>query len=147
MRAARVPPPRARIQSALARGWEALVAGVDPPSPARAACARRRHLHLISTDLDSDSLKNKKHWNSFATRFLIPPDALVAQLEGPEGRLVTRGHAAEEASLKEEMRCPVSGEALRNMPAVKARVGSAAYRQGVRALAQGADVVERWPAW
>ena len=108
--------------------------------------ARDRHLHLISTDLDSDALKNKKHWNSFTTRFLIPPDTLVAQLEGPDGRMVTRGHAAEEASLKDQMRCPLSGQALQNMPAVKARVGSAAYREGVRALVRGADVVDRWPA-
>ena len=108
----------------------------------------RSHLHLISSDLDSASLKNKKHWNSFATPFFLPPSSVAAQLEGPEGRVVTRGHAAEEASLKDVMRCPLSGEALSNMPAVKARVASAAYGQGVRALAaEGTDVVPRWPAW
>ena len=34
---------------------------------------RQLHLHLLSSDLDSDALKNKKHFNSFATSFLLHP--------------------------------------------------------------------------
>ena len=29
------------------------------------------HMHIVSADLDSLALKNKKHWNSFATHFFI----------------------------------------------------------------------------
>lgn len=30
---------------------------------------QRLHLHVISTDFNSDYLKTKKHWNSFNTEF------------------------------------------------------------------------------
>lgn len=29
------------------------------------------HLHVISQDFDSPSLKNKKHWNSFTTDYFM----------------------------------------------------------------------------
>jgi hypothetical protein len=32
---------------------------------------RLLHLHVVSSDLDSPALKNKKHWNSFATPFFV----------------------------------------------------------------------------
>ena len=110
---------------------------------------RQLHVHLISLDLASPCLKNKKHWNSFATPFLVHPEAIVRQLEGPPTGRVPGGRQvreAEEAKLKEDMRCPVSGAPLRNMNDVRARVASAAYADGVRALANGAAVVPRWPA-
>lgn len=31
----------------------------------------RLHLHVISDDMDSVCLKNKKHWNSFTTNFFV----------------------------------------------------------------------------
>lgn len=31
----------------------------------------RLHLHVISDDMNSDCLKNKKHWNSFTTNFFL----------------------------------------------------------------------------
>lgn len=30
------------------------------------------HLHVISMDFNSPSLKTKKHWNSFNTEFFVP---------------------------------------------------------------------------
>ena len=30
-----------------------------------------KHLHVISQDFDSPSLKNKKHWNSFTTPYFV----------------------------------------------------------------------------
>lgn len=30
------------------------------------------HLHVISTDFDSNTMKSKKHWNSFTTELFIP---------------------------------------------------------------------------
>ena len=32
---------------------------------------QRLHLHVISTDFVSDSLKTKKHWNSFNTELFL----------------------------------------------------------------------------
>lgn len=31
----------------------------------------RLHLHVISDDMNSDCLKNKKHWNSYTTKFFL----------------------------------------------------------------------------
>ncbi|EOD28520.1 aprataxin [Emiliania huxleyi CCMP1516] len=105
---------------------------------------RQLHLHLLSSDLDSDALKNKKHFNSFATSFLFHPASVAAQIES-SGKVLSRGHAAEEAALKQDMRCPVTGAPLKNMPAVKAHVARREYAEGVRALAGDADIIERWP--
>lgn len=41
---------------------------------------KRLHLHVISKDFDSPCLKNKKHWNSFTTDFLIHPSKVVEEL-------------------------------------------------------------------
>ena len=108
---------------------------------------RQLHLHVISTDLDSSCLKSKKHWNSFATRFLLRPAAVAAQLESPSGKASTRGHAAEEASLKNAMRCPLTGATIKDMPALKVHVATPSYANGLRALDSGADVVLSWPRW
>ena len=107
------------------------------------------HLHLLSADLSSECLKNKRHFNSFATSFLVPPELVVEQLEAT-GR-TSWVPAAEEARLKLEMRCPLSGAPLANMPAVKARLASTAYREGVQSLVSSggrdAHLVPRWPAY
>jgi aprataxin len=95
------------------------------------------HLHLISSDLRSDCLKNKKHWNSFTTSFFVRPQLWIAQLES-EGRVVV-DDVAEEAKLKAEMRCPFSGASLKNMPAVKQHVGTPEYRAHCQALADDAS--------
>ena len=41
----------------------------------------RLHLHCISQDFDSPSLKNKKHWNSFTSSFFIPADEVIFRLK------------------------------------------------------------------
>lgn len=35
---------------------------------------QRLHLHVISDDMVSPSLKSKTHWNSFTTKFFIPSE-------------------------------------------------------------------------
>ncbi|XP_017060822.1 aprataxin-like protein [Drosophila ficusphila] len=42
---------------------------------------QRLHLHVISTDFVSPSLKTKKHWNSFNTELFVPYKKLCEQLE------------------------------------------------------------------
>ncbi len=38
------------------------------------------HMHVISQDFDSDALKNKKHWNSFTTRFFVDSKKFIGML-------------------------------------------------------------------
>nr|XP_017036059.1 aprataxin-like protein isoform X1 [Drosophila kikkawai] len=42
---------------------------------------QRLHLHVISTDFVSPTLKTKKHWNSFNTELFVPYEKLFALLE------------------------------------------------------------------
>ena len=104
----------------------------------------RLHLHLLTTDLDSTCLKNKKHWNSFTTDFLRPPALWARELQATSR--IAINSSAEEAKLKAEMRCPVLGVPLKNMPAVKQHVCSPSYKQAALDRAAGADVLRaEWP--
>lgn len=94
---------------------------------------------------DSACLKTKRHFNSFATAFLVPPTEVVATLEG-HGRVPKLGRAAEETLLKRAMACPLTGVALPNIPAVKLHLARPAYASGLAALTGDADVLPRWPA-
>lgn len=39
------------------------------------------HMHIITTDFESECLKNKKHWNSFTTQYFIKIEDLIKCLE------------------------------------------------------------------
>lgn len=39
------------------------------------------HMHVISDDMISDRLKNKKHWNSFTSDFFIPATVFLEMLQ------------------------------------------------------------------
>ena len=41
---------------------------------------RQLHLHVISTDFCSDTLRSKTHYNAFTTRFLITPQEVLQVL-------------------------------------------------------------------
>jgi aprataxin len=41
-------------------------------------------MHVISQDFISPSLKNKKHWNSFTTKFFIDVEEIEGILEKQE---------------------------------------------------------------
>ncbi|KAH7429404.1 hypothetical protein KP509_09G046400 [Ceratopteris richardii] len=63
---------------------------------------RQLHLHVISQDFDSPSLKNKKHWNSFTTSFFRDSKATIEELE-TTGRVQLYG---DEHSIQNlELRC------------------------------------------
>ncbi len=38
-------------------------------------------MHVISTDFNSEALKNKKHWNSFTSEFFIDANTFLTMLE------------------------------------------------------------------
>lgn len=42
---------------------------------------RQIHLHIISDDMQSPNIKNKRHWNTFNTEFFVPPEVLIDQLK------------------------------------------------------------------
>ena len=90
------------------------------------------HLHLLSLDFASEALKNKKHYNSFATDFFVPPEVWERQLEAA-GSLTIDKHT-EEAKLKRDMRCVLTGAPLKNMPELKAHLASPQYKQRLAAL-------------
>jgi aprataxin len=90
---------------------------------------RQLHLHLISSDLDSPCLKTKKHYNSFATDFFIPPEAWIRQLQ-KQNALGVNARAAEEG-LKREMRCFFTGKSLKNVPELKAHLASRAFAAAI----------------
>ena len=66
---------------------------------------RPLHLHLLSLDHDSEALKHKKHWNSFATPFFVPPGRVAAAL-ARDGRYAVN-KATEEGRLKAPMTVPL----------------------------------------
>ncbi|ODQ67190.1 HIT-like protein [Nadsonia fulvescens var. elongata DSM 6958] len=54
---------------------------LPPPLYIKAGChavpsMSNLHIHIISSDMNGPNLKNKKHYNSFNTRFFIPFDEL-----------------------------------------------------------------------
>ncbi|GLV45603.1 uncharacterized protein CBL_02623 [Carabus blaptoides fortunei] len=45
------------------------------------ASMHRLHMHIISDDMNSPCLKNKKHWNTFTTKFFISAEDIVDDLK------------------------------------------------------------------
>lgn len=76
------------------------------------------HLHIISTDLDSLYLKNKKHYNSFATNFFVDANEVENQLLR-NGAVATIDVPGEEAKLQQALRCFQCGAIQKNMPILK----------------------------
>ena len=80
-------------------------------------------LHLVSLDFDSVHLKRTRHLIIFNTDYLVPPTRWATML-AQRGRLSVN-HRAEEAKLKEVMRCPLTGQQLMSIAATKQHLHSA----------------------
>ncbi|XP_038051121.1 aprataxin-like [Patiria miniata] len=78
------------------------------------------HLHAISQDFDSPSLKTKKHWNSFTSAYFVDSKEVMDQLE-KEGKVDTSAKNPE-AQLKLPLRCHVCKKELTNMPKLKEHI-------------------------
>ena len=80
------------------------------------------HMHLISLDLDSDSLKHKKHYNSFATQFFLPTQSVIEDI-GEHGE-VTRNQQVEQLMAFEKMplRCLWCQQPFEGMPELKGHI-------------------------
>lgn len=92
------------------------------------------HLHVLSMDLDSPCLKNKKHYNSFATFFFLTSARILEDLER-HGRVTLNQDVARLRQMEEqEMRCLWCGTGLANMPAMKAHVRGCPKNKSVERL-------------
>ncbi len=97
--------------------------GGQPPRPPPPP-PTHTHTPFPMQDLDSPSLKTKKHWNSFTTPFFLDVDWVLEQLE-VHGKL-DYDLKEKEALLKGPMTCPGCGCILSSMPMVKQHVGACA---------------------
>lgn len=80
------------------------------------------HMHVISDDFDSASLKTKKHWNSFLPPFFQAPAVLLQQLQ--DHNAVQFDKATYEAYLEAPLKCHRCGSHLPNVPALKGHISS-----------------------
>ena len=65
-------------------------------------------------------MKQKRHWNSFTTSFLLTPKDIERRLEKQECISIDR--RVQESLLKASLRCYRCGAALANMPKLKSHI-------------------------
>lgn len=80
------------------------------------------HLHVISNDMMSNCLKNKKHWNSFCSEFFVPPSVLIEMLQD-DGRVWFDEDKAEQLLLA-DMKCHRCRMPQKNLPSLKAHISA-----------------------
>lgn len=80
------------------------------------------HMHCISLDLESDKLKKKQHYNSFATYYFLPFEAVVEDLIKNDMITINQNVDALNALADGPMKCLWCGEGLSNMPEMKKHV-------------------------
>lgn len=78
---------------------------------------KQLHMHLISQDFESDALKNKKHWNSFTTRFFVDSNRFIGILEDQGSIFFDKKEY--EALLSSDLKCCFCGASIGNMPTLK----------------------------
>ena len=77
------------------------------------------HLHLISLDLDSECMNTRKHYNTFATNFFLPGDAVRRDLH-LHGRVTINQDVEHLEELeKAPLTCLWCGEPFQQMPKLK----------------------------
>jgi len=77
------------------------------------------HIHIISTDLESDKLKSRKHFNSFATSFFVPIDLMETWVrEGDVGRELDKPGYWQEM-IDGAMVCPICGSSKKTISKMK----------------------------
>jgi len=92
----------------------------------------RLHMHVVSQDFDSTCLKNKKHWNSFATDFFVTVDTVRAELAA--GRVAD--FRSRKDRLKSPLRCHVCAQEIGTCRC--SRLTSCSMREPWRPVSQAA---------
>ena len=80
---------------------------------------RQLHMHIVSQDFDSPSLKNKKHWNSFTTTFFRDSEGVMEELKST-GSVTPCGD--EDSLMKLELRCHRCRCVQPNIPKLKQHI-------------------------
>eukprot|EP01112_Ceratiomyxa_fruticulosa_P022478 TRINITY_DN822_c0_g2_i1.p1 TRINITY_DN822_c0_g2~~TRINITY_DN822_c0_g2_i1.p1 ORF type:complete len:398 (-),score=85.17 TRINITY_DN822_c0_g2_i1:78-1271(-) len=78
---------------------------------------RQLHMHVISRDFNSSSLKNKKHWNSFTTKFFVDVGIFIQQLR--DSNRVHFDKEEYEGLLKRDLQCHICRCSISTIPALK----------------------------
>uniref|UniRef100_A0A0A9ED09 Aprataxin, putative n=1 Tax=Arundo donax TaxID=35708 RepID=A0A0A9ED09_ARUDO len=81
---------------------------------------RQLHLHVISQDFNSVSLKNKKHWNSFTTTFFRDSVDVIEEVEQPGSATAS----SDDKVLAMELRCHRCRSAHPNIPKLKSHIAN-----------------------
>lgn len=82
------------------------------------------HMHILSTDFESDCLKNKKHWNSFNTKYFVNLDELIECLKNDKDYFKKdyfnlNNKSVLASYLDSELKCNICNAVQKNMPALK----------------------------
>ncbi|KAH7429064.1 hypothetical protein KP509_09G029000 [Ceratopteris richardii] len=80
---------------------------------------RQLHMHIMSQDFDSPSLKNKKHWNSFTSTFFRDSKGVIEEIE-KMGRVQPVDD--ESSLLTMELRCHRCRSVQPNIPRLKKHI-------------------------
>lgn len=75
------------------------------------------HIHIISQDFDSPSLKTKKHWNSFTTSFFLLSTNVIQELEKKNS--ITLNKELYESFLTSPLQCHKCSYYPKHMPDLK----------------------------
>ncbi len=81
---------------------------------------RQLHLHIISQDFNSASLKNKKHWNSFTTTFFLDSVDVIEEIDQRGSATIS----SDDRVLAMELRCHRCRSAHPNIPKLKSHIAS-----------------------
>ncbi|GLI62201.1 hypothetical protein VaNZ11_004792 [Volvox africanus] len=81
------------------------------------------HMHAVSQDFNSPALKNKKHWNSFTTRFFLPLHVVESELAS-RGHLTIMAHAEQEQLEGQELRCHGCSKSMTFMAELKKHIAT-----------------------
>lgn len=79
------------------------------------------HLHVISTDFNSPSLKTKKHWNSFTTEYFIPHEELVRRIE-VDGKISKLDATVAARLLNSPLKCHRCNTTPKSIPDLKSHL-------------------------
>ncbi|XP_040378493.1 transcription factor bHLH140 [Oryza brachyantha] len=81
---------------------------------------RQLHLHIISQDFNSSSLKNKKHWNSFTTTFFLDSVDVIEEINQHGSANIS----SDDRVLAMELRCHRCRSAHPNIPKLKSHIAN-----------------------
>merc|ERR1712176_1581136 len=79
------------------------------------------HLHLLSDDMDSPNLKNKKHFHSFTSPYFIPGKVMLRVVK-EEKRKFKIDKKYYEKLLKQKLKCHFCFSEIRTIPKLKEHI-------------------------